>query len=195
MPAIRRFGSMWNGDTANRVVGVRTLGDDLLAAIAPLGLALAAGTALMVDLDVDGPPYPGDRTVAELVQEGPRRAELSPDRNGVATLRNGGADTGAAIEVVATLAGAWPTIVARVGAEAVPFPVIPVRPLWPGFLAPRGERPAVWQTVPGGSDPPGPGPVLPPPGRATVSALLVGRRPLRSRWLRAWAKVWELPWQ
>lgn len=186
---------MWSGDDATRVVGVRTFGDELLAAIAPLGLALAASRALVVDLDPDGPAYPGERSVAEVAHDGPRRAELVPDRSGVATLRNGGIGTLAAIEVVGTLAETWPAIVVRVGGEPVPFPVIPVRPLWPGFLAPLGQSPSVWQAVPGGIEPPGPGPVLPPPGRATVAALLGGRRPVRSRWVRAWAQVWELPWR
>jgi len=186
---------MWSGDETTRVVGVRTFGDELLAAIAPLGLALAAGSALVVDLDPDGPAYPGERTVAELAEEGPRRTELDPGRSGVATLRNGGAETLAAIEVVGTLAESWPAIVVRVGSEPVPFPVIPVRPLWPGFLAYAGQSPSVWQAVPGGAEAPGPGPVLPPPGRATVTALLSGRRPPRSRWVRAWTEVWELPWR
>lgn len=181
--------------TQARVVGVRTFGDELLSAIAPLGLAMAAGTALVVDIDPDGPAYPGERTVAEMTDEGPRRPEMRPERTGVAYLRNGGADPLAALDLVGTLSITWPVIVARVAGTPVPFPVIPVRPLWPGFLAPDGTRPAVWQMVPGGGDRPGPGPVLPPPGRATVTALLAGRRPLRSRWVRAWAQVWELPWQ
>lgn len=186
---------MMSGDAPSRVVAVRTFGDELLAAIAPLGLALAAGTALVVDLDIDGPPYPGERTVAELVAEGPRRVELAPERVGVAALRNGGIEAVDALGVVGKLSEAWPAVVIRVGAEPVPFPVIPVRPLWPGFLAPTGERAAVWQKVMTESDPPGPGPVLPPPGRATVSALMAGRRPLHSRWIRAWSEVWGLPWQ
>lgn len=186
--------TMWSGDAVTRVMGVRTFGDELLAAIAPLGLALAAGTALVVDLDPDGPAYPGDRSIAEIADEGPRRSELDPDRSGVATIRNGGVGTLAAIEVVGTLSASWPAIVVRVGSEPVPFPVIPVRPLWPGFLAPTGQTPSVWQAVPGGVDAPGPGPVLPPPGRSTVAALLAGRRPVRSRWVKAWSRVWELPW-
>lgn len=177
-----------------RVLGVRTVGDDLLSAVAPLGLAAAASTALVVDLDPDGPAYPGDRTVVELIDEGPRHVEIQPSRSGVAVLRNGGADPMAACELVSILARSWPAIVLRVGAADCPFPVIPVRPLWPGFLAPTEGRAAVWQRVGGGSEPPGPGPVLPPPGRSTIAALLAGRRPLRSRWVAAWRKVWRLPW-
>jgi len=178
-----------------QVLGVRTFGDESLGAIAPIGLAMAAGTALVVDLDVDGPPYPADRSVAELVAEGPRRAELVPDRSGVAVLPNGGVGASEALELVDMLAQSWPAVVVRAGDEPIPFPVVPVRPLWPGFLAPDGRRAAVWQRVAGASDPPGPGPVLPPPGRSVVNALLHGRRPFRSRWVDAWKRVWELPWR
>lgn len=183
------------GDGKHRIVAIRTFGDELLSAVAPLGLALSAGTALVVDLDRDGPPYPAERSVAELIEEGPRRAELFPERTGVAALPNGGAEPLAALELVETLARHWPVVVVRIASGESPFPVIPVRPLWPGFLAPFGRRPAVWQRASTGSEPPGPGPVLPPPGRATVAALLAGKRPFRSRWIRAWSRVWELPWQ
>lgn len=180
---------------SGQVLGVRTFGDELLGAIAPLGLAMAAGTALVVDLDLEGPPYPGERSVAEMVAEGPRRAELMPERQGVAVIPNGGAGAAAALGLVEMLAGSWPVLVVRVGAEPVPFPVVPVQPLWPGFLAPSGRRPAVWQRVVGAGDPPGPGPVLPPPGRRAVTTILQGRRPFRSRWIDAWRRVWGLPWQ
>lgn len=178
-----------------RLIGVRAFGDDVLSALAPLGMALAAGTALVVDLDQFAHPFPGERTLAEVVEEGPTLAELDPRGSGVAVLPNGGADLEAALEMVVRMAGSWPAVVARVGADPVPFPVVPVRPLWPGFLAPGGERASVWQEVPGGGEPPGPGPVLPVPGRSTVTAFLAGRYPLRSRWVRAWRTVWELPWR
>lgn len=182
-------------DGDRQVLGVRTFGDELLSAIAPLGLALAAGTALVVDLDPDGPPYPAARSLADLVAEGPRRAELMPDRSGLAVLPNGGVPASEAIDLVELLSRSWPRVVVRTGAEAVPFPVVPVRPLWPGFLTPAGSRAAVWQRVAEADDPPGPGPVLPPPGRRVVNALLHGRRPFRSRWVQAWRRVWELPWR
>jgi hypothetical protein len=183
------------GERPGRVIGIRTFGDELLAAIAPVGLALAAETALVLDADDGGPSYPGERTVAELAEDGPTRAELRPERGGVALIANGGADPLSVAAVVEMLAPAWPAIVVRVGHAEVPFPVIPVRPLWPGFLAPVGSRPAVWQRVPGGSEPPGSGPVLPPPERATINAILAGRKPFLSRWVRAWRKVWGLPWE
>ncbi|HJR93778.1 MAG TPA: hypothetical protein VJ938_15160 [Acidimicrobiia bacterium] len=186
---------MGNKTSGARILGVRTFGDEVLAALAPLGLAAAAGTALVVDLDPDGLAYPGQRSLAEAVAEGPRRTELRPEREGVAYLRNGGADVDAAVEMITVLGENWPAIVLRLAATEVPFPVVPVRPLWPGFLAPQGGRPAVWQAVPGGGSPPGPGPVLPAPGRFTIASLLGGRRPPRSRWIRAWIDVWGLPWR
>lgn len=181
-------------ETRGRVVGVRTFGDEVLAAIGPLGLALSADQAVVVDADPLAPPYPGERTVAAVAEEGPSRSELRPEGQGVAILPNGGADIQEVARVIDMLAGGWPAVVVRVGPADPGVPVIPLRPLWPGFLAPAGSRAAVWQRVGARVGPPGPGPVLPPPGRATVAALLEGRRPVRSRWVRAWRRVWELPW-
>lgn len=186
---------MWNGESGPNVLGIRTLGDDLLAAIAPLGLAAAAGSALVVDLDPAGPSYPSERTVAELTVDGPRRSDLVPARSGVAVIGNGGADLAAALDLVGALAPGWPAVVLRVGDFPVPYPVVPVQPLWPGWLTPAGSGAAVWQSTGMKAEPPAPGPVLPPPGRPTVAALMAGQRPLRSRWVRAWARVWELPWR
>lgn len=178
-----------------RLVGVRTFGDEVLAAIAPLGLALAAGRALVVDADPHAVPYPGERTVRSIADEGPTRAEIRPDRGGIAVLPAGGADRDQISRVIGLLGEAWPLVVVRVGEVDQGIPVVPVRPLWPGFLAPLGQRASVWQRVRGGGAPPGPGPVLPIPPPSTVAALLSARRPLHSRWVRAWRRVWELPWE
>ncbi|MDP2622828.1 MAG: hypothetical protein Q8Q29_03405, partial [Actinomycetota bacterium] len=70
-------------------LAVWTPEDGLLGALAPLGLALAAEDAVVVDLDPLGPRYPGDRSLADLVQDGLRRDDLTP-RRGVGVLRNGG---------------------------------------------------------------------------------------------------------
>jgi hypothetical protein len=56
--------------------------DGILGAVAPLALAAAAGTALVVDLDPGGPRYPGAATLAGLVADGPRRSDLEPDAKG-----------------------------------------------------------------------------------------------------------------
>ena len=78
-----------------------------------LALAAAAGTALVVDLDPQGPAYPGNADLAELVAEGPTRRDLEPERSGVAVLRNGGVPEEEAAEVLNALAARWPAVVFR----------------------------------------------------------------------------------
>ena len=173
--------------------------DGVLGALAPLGLAASAGTALVVDLDPLGPAYPGDACLADLVREGPRRADLSPARRGVAVLRNGGVGTSGAGEVLAALLAGWERVVLRLpprpapaGAEA---PVVPVRLLIPGGLFARPGGPAVYQSTRALMPLPGPGVRLPVPSAGTVAGLLKGRLPVAGdRWVRAWRPVWEGPW-
>ncbi|MCA1735808.1 MAG: hypothetical protein LC739_06780 [Actinobacteria bacterium] len=180
-----------------RVLGLKTEIDAVLGAVAPLGLAAAAGaTSLVIDLDPNGPSYPGERSLAEVVAEGPRRVELTPTAGSVAVLRNGGVDWHAAAETVERLAATWPAIVLRVppGNANLPWPVIPVVPLLPGVLATGRSRPAVWQKTDRGQRPPGPGPALPPLRRATLVSLLELRYLPARRWVHSWQAVWELPW-
>ena len=73
--------------------------DGLLGALAPLGAALAASPALVIDLDPNGPPYPGDRSLADLVDGEPTLEDLTP-RGGVAVLRNGGVTPSRAAAVI-----------------------------------------------------------------------------------------------
>ena len=173
--------------------------DGLLGALAPLGLALAAGTALVVDLDPLGPSYPGSSSLASLVAEGPRKADLRPSRRGVAVLRNGGVSPAAAAEVVAALVAGWERVVLRLPPRPAPapgaVPVVPVRLLLPGGLFPHDASPAVDQATRAPMRLPGPGLRLPRPGPGTVDALLGGRRPAAGdRWVRSWRPVWEAPW-
>ena len=88
--------------------------------VSGLGLAVAAGTALVVDLDADGPSYPAERTLAQVVAAGPRRAEPVPERSGVAVLPNGGVRAFEALEMVEMLARSWPAVVVRAGAVCLP---------------------------------------------------------------------------
>lgn len=175
---------------------VWTAHDGLLSAVAPLGLAAAAGTALVVDLDPVGPAYPGSGSLAELVRRGPRRADLVPGRRGVAVLRNGGVGAGEAGEVLAALIEGWPHLVVRVGTipDPPPAPVVPVWPLLPGALAAQPSGVAVYQKSGFPAPPPGPGPVLPRPRSSAICALLQGTLPPASRWIRGWRQVWRLPW-
>ena len=171
--------------------------DGVLGAVAPLALAAAAGTALVVDLDPQGPAYPGNADLAELVAEGPTRRDLEPERRGVAVLRNGGVPAEKAAEVLNALAAGWPAVVFRLPPHRRPDRpgVVPVRPLVPGELFSGDERPAVYQSAGWRMPQPGPGIVLPRPPSAVVKALLEGVRPRPNRWVRAWQQVWELPWE
>jgi hypothetical protein len=171
--------------------------DAVLAAVAPLALALAAGTALVVDLDPGGPAYPGAGSLAALVRDGPRRVDLAPPRRGVAVLANGGIGAGEAAEVVAALVAGWPAVVLRLpaGEPVTSHPVVPVRVLAPAIVASRPGGPAVYQQGPWRMALPGPGVLLPRPRPGAVRALLTGDRPPAGRWLRAWRQVWERPWR
>ncbi len=166
--------------------------DPVLAAIAPLGLAAVAGTALVIDAEPDGPNYPGLGSLADLVAVGPRRADLEPSGRGVAVLRNGGIDWEAAGEVVAALQRGWPHVVIRHAAAARPtVDSVAVVPDLPGALAARVAGPIVVQRT--GWRDTGPGDVtLPRPSTRLIRLLLEGRLPGPSRWVRAWKPVWEL---
>lgn len=171
--------------------------DGLLGALAPLGLAIAAAPAIVIDLDPAGPRYPGDRSLADLVATDPTAADLTPGR-GVAVLRNGGVSVGAAAAIIAALIDVWDHTVLRLPPRPAPLsgavPVVPVRMLLPSPWVERSDEPTVYQATPTSAAMPGPGVRLPVPGRSTVEALLAGRRPPPSRWLRAWSRVWEIPW-
>ena len=178
-------------------LAIWTCRDGLLSAVAPLGLAAAAETALVVDLDPNGPRYPGPASLADLVAEGPRRADLVPARKGVAVLRNGGVNVAEAREVVEALIEGWPQVVVRVGEPGAArgfASLVPVWPLFPGVLAPSIDELSVFQRTGFSVTPPGPGPVLPRPRPSVLEGLLNGVVARRSRWLAAWRQVWRLPW-
>ena len=170
--------------------------DGVLGAVAPLALATAAGTALVVDLDPDGPDYPGEASLASMVADGPRRIDLEPGRSGVAVLRNGGIDGDDAADLLAAFATGWPHLILRLppAAERPDRPgLVPVLPMAPGGLF-SDDQPAVYQRGPWPPDRPVEGVVLPRPRAGTIRNLLEGRRPGPSRWLRKWASVLEYPW-
>jgi hypothetical protein len=180
-----------------RILGIRTETDSVLSVLAPLGLAAAADeTSLLIDLDPSGPAYPSRRSLADLVSDGPTRAELTPGAQGMAVLRNGGVEWSDAVETVERLTASWSSITLRIGLAdtGLPWPVIPVVPLLPGFLTSVDGRPAIWQASERGQVAPGPGPVLPPLGRRAIYQLLEMRSIPRGRWVRGWRQVWELPW-
>jgi hypothetical protein len=172
--------------------------DGLLGALAPLGLALAADDAVVIDLDPLGPRYPGDRSLADLVRDGVRKDDLTP-RRGIGVLRNGGVAPLEARPVVEALLTHLPRVVLRLpprpAPAGLPMPVVPVRLLLPGSLFPAQEGPAVFQSTPAYTRMPGVGVRLPAPHPTTVRLLVEGRRPpAKDRWVNAWRSAWRLPW-
>jgi hypothetical protein len=169
----------------------------VLGVVAPLALAASAGTALVIDLDPHGPGYPGTGSLVRLAAEGPRRSDLSPERSGVAVLKNGGIEAAACRDIIAALCRGWPAVVLRLRSSAKRpknHGVVPVRPLLPGDLFAFDPEPAVYQRCGWRIRPGGPGPVLPRPRSSTVQALLEGRTPSADRWVRSWRQVWEASW-
>lgn len=172
------------------VLGVESP-DPTLSMLSGLGLALSAGTALLVDLVGD---LRTGRALGEIAEEGPSLAELSPGRRGVALVSGSGVDEDRAASLIEAFSQHWPAVVVRCHRGQWPWPVVPVRPLLPGLLMPVDPIPAVWQPARTRMKPPGPGPVLPALSARVVRDLLRGRVPLRSRWVGAWERVWEMPW-
>lgn len=162
--------------------------DPVLHRIGVFGLAAAAGTCLVVDLDPGAPGLPGP-TLAGLLGDGVTAEHLRPGRRGVAVIGNGGVTEADADELVTALSAGWPNVVIR-----VPFgaPSISYLPLDPPELRPARAFRAVWQSAVRGSR--APGVVLPPLRRTTVRGLCSGRVEPRSRWVQAWAPVWETSW-
>ena len=112
-------------------LAIRTHYDDLLGVVAPLAVAMSQATALVVDLDRDGIPLPGTRTLADLVADGPTLSELVPTRAGLACLPNGGIDADTAEPVLSALVAAWPHVVVRVRQDLERLPTVHVIPALP----------------------------------------------------------------
>lgn len=184
------------------IIGCWTAADSLLATIAPLGLASTTATALVVDAENNGPRYPSQGSLADLVAAGPRRIDLMPQRPGLAVLRNGGVDWDDAAEVVEALGEGWPCVVVRLP-SAFPqpsrirnrWPVVPVVPSLPHGYGSEVEAPFVAQaTGLAARSTRAAAFTLPAPSRRTITALLAGKRAVGSRWIRAWRSVWEVAW-
>lgn len=138
-----------------------------------------------------------------LVEDGPRAADLVPSRRGVAVIANGGVGASQAGEILDLLMRGWPAVVLRQPPQApvdAPAPVVPIRLLIPGRLFPPQGR-GVYQPMGSigrhriaGDRPAAGSVVLPAAPRRTIQALLGGRRPAATRWLRAWRAVWGMAW-
>lgn len=175
------------------LLAVRSPLDLVLHHIAPLGLAAARGTALVVDLDPESPAYPGTLTVAGLLADGVRREHLRPATGGVAVLGHGGASVEEAWELVEALAGGWPAVVVRAPRRRVPAPTVEVFPTFPAAWEEHRPGPAMLQTV--ASLRRRDATHLPPLRPAQVRAMLEGRIGRRWRWVAAWRRAWEMPWE
>jgi hypothetical protein len=166
--------------------------DATLDAVVPIGLAVAAGTAIVVDLDPTGPAIGEGPTLADLARRGPTADQLRPVRSGAAYLANGGIDLADAAEVVGALTERWPSVVLRCEARAPrPAGSVAFAPLLPPPHTLRLADPVVYQRtgLPSAMAPNGS--LLPRPRRATVAGLLAGRRPPpRDRWIAALRDVW-----
>ncbi len=180
------------GKGRGTVLAVRSV-DPVLSVVGPLGLAASVGTALVVDLSGDLQISHG-RTLADIDVDGPSLEELSPGRSGVAVIGSGPIEAGRAAELIADLGSRWPALVVRVNGTAWDGPTVPLVPLYPGWLAASNDAASVWQPIGSSSKPSGPGPVLPILKAGLVRRLLNGQLPPRSRWIRAWSPVWDMPW-
>jgi hypothetical protein len=169
-------------------VAIRCQADPVLDAVAPIVLAAAHRRAVVVD---GGGliPLPGRRTLAELVSDGVRLADLSPDRDGVAVLPNGGTSVEEAADVIAALADRWPLVVLR--GPAPGFPTIPVVPLFPGVAQ---RDPAAYVATGLVEPDAGLEPVVRAPSRSAVARILAGGSAPR-RLVGNWAKVWSHSWR
>jgi hypothetical protein len=174
------------------VSGIYVANDGVLGVVAPIGMAAAVGTCLVVDLCEGGPT--GGVTLATLVRDGPSSEQLRPKRRGVSFLRNGGISAQDAAEVVGALCGNWPNVVLRVGAsdEAVgEVGAVTVRAILSGPFVAEPEVAAVLQPTGLGATPKNHhGHVLSRLSARTVRTVLAGRVNQRSAWVRSWRPVW-----
>lgn len=176
------------------VVALWSRSDHLLSLLAPIGVALNRRPSVIVDLDPLGPRYDARYTLADLVADGPTKAQLEPSRRGVSFLPNGGVDVASASEVIAAIVERWPNVVIRCDPHIEPpETAIAIVPLLPQPLVrPMGTR-TVYQRLGFRVSPPPQTLVLPRPDAATLHAVAgLSEPPMRSKWLRSLGKLWSL---
>ena len=164
----------------------------MLSFVGSIGLAASAGTALIVDVGGRGLASES-RTLRDIADSGPTLAELRPGRTGVAVVSGVGLEEDLLRSTLAELAGSWQAIV-LMDSPSGPGQRVPLTPLLPGLAAIDLMGPGVWQPAAGFKAAPGPGLVLPRLRSGLVRQLLRRQLPHRSRWIRAWSPVWEMPW-
>jgi hypothetical protein len=178
------------------VIAVRSPFDVVLSVVAPLGLAVHKGTALVVDLDPSSTWIRGEADLASLVRRGPTESQLQPRRPGVAVLANGGVTVPAAADVVNALARRWPNLVLRCASDAASsrsvLAIVPVLPEPFDLDLDVGGDVVYQQTGLGGGTRAG-SLVLPVPRPSTIRSLLSGRVPVRmDPWIRSLGRVWAM---
>lgn len=155
-----------------------TSADPVLAILAPIALAAARGTALVVDRwPGAGWPFPTG-SLSELAESGPTADQLRPGRPGIAVL-GGSAERSAVDELISTLSSGWPALVVR-SAPTDPNAVT-VGPALP--WGPRADV-TVGTAWDRGS--------VPRPSGRLVRRLLAGQVDVRWRWFRHWSPLWEM---
>ena len=177
------------------VVALWADSDHLLSVLAPIGLAWTRRPSIVIDLDPAGPRYQSPFTLADLVAEGPTAAQLKPTRRGTSVLANGGVGIGDAAEIVGALALTWPNVVLRCDPSSEPpDTAVSILPLLPGPFAAASRSRSIYQDLGLRVRSPEGALVLPPPARSTLHALVrLDEVPVRSRWLKALAKLWGSP--
>jgi len=178
------------------VIAVWSPFDVVLSIVAPLGLAVHKGTALVVDLDPASAWIRGEGDLASLVRRGPTESQLRPRRSGVAVLANGGVTVSAASDVVNALARRWPNLVLRCSPDASSsqsaVAIVPVLPE-PFDLAIDIQGDVVYQRTGLGGGAHAGFVVLPVPRSSTIRSLLSGRVPARrDPWVRSLGRVWAM---
>lgn len=173
----------------SHILGLRSE-DPVLNSIGPIGLGLAFGSALIVDLVGESP----GRTLAEIRDEGPRLVELSPGRGGVATIAAGPLTGPELLEAIEVMDSSWPAIVVRSDGHRWAGPTVPYRGAYPGMPGLGDDAPAVWQIAQGARHQSLQGVVLPRIGRRATMTMLAGRIPRAPAWIAAWRTVWGMPW-
>lgn len=168
--------------------------DAALGVLVPLGLVSAAGTGLVIDLDPDGPMVGHGPTLADLVVDGPTKAQLEPRKGAAAYLPNGGVSPADAYEVVSAFTDRWPAVVLRCSPRVEqPNDGVALLPLLPEPYGLTARGTVVYQRCAFSPKNRPDAPTLPRLRQGTIGRLLAGQSARkRDPWVRALRDVWSL---
>lgn len=149
--------------------------------VAPVSLAAAAGTALVIDRDpASGWPFPVG-SLSDLAGSGPSADDLHPSTSGIALLGGPVADAPEVDELVAALGESWPAVVIRSPRHAAA--VVRVDPALPWRSPPDIAVDVGFGHTSGAA--------IPSPPTRLLRRLLRGQIDPRWRWFRHWRPIWE----